>query len=291
MGSLMLPNFLIVGAQKAGTTSLWHYLRTHREVFLPDNKEPGYFAEEFGWHNGISWYETFFSGADHCRAIGEASTYYTMYPYFKGVPRRIASVLPDVRLIYIMRDPIERMRSCYVQLLTDGQERRPMREALFLDPGYVLLTRYAMQISQYFDYFDESQILLMTAEELRFRRVESIKRVLSFLEIGEDPHMDIFSEENQSSGKRAPRASGRLLMKVADSERLPSRIRHRARGLLPLGVMSRAMLEKDTDLDDDLRRRLIDLVLPDVAELRRWMGPVFDGWGLLEPERPTLAAS
>jgi hypothetical protein len=131
----------------------------------------------------------------------------------------------------------------------------------------------------------------MTAEELRFRRVESIKRVLSFLEIGEDPHMDIFSEENQSSGKRAPRASGRLLMNVTDSERLPSRIRHLARGLLPLGVMSRAMLEKETDLDDDLRRRLTDLVLPDVVELRRWMGPAFDAWGLLEPERPTLAAS
>ena len=287
----MLPNFLIVGAQKAGTTSLWHYLRTHRDVFLPDNKEPGYFAEEFGWKNGIHWYEEFFAGAEHCRAIGEASTYYTMYPYFKGVPRRIASVLPDVRLIYIMRDPIERMRSCYVQLLTDGQERRPMKEALFLDPGYVLLTRYAMQIGQYFDYFPASQILLMTAEELRFRRVESLKRVLSFLDLSEDTEMEIFSEENQSSGKRAPRASGRLLMRVTECERVPSRIRRRGRDLLPLNLMTRAVLDEETDLDDDLRKRLVDLVLPDVAELRRWMGPSFMGWGLLAPETPALAAS
>jgi len=287
----MLPNFLIVGAQKAGTTSLWHYLRTHGDVFLPDNKEPGFFAEEFGWKNGVRWYEEFFSGAEHCRAVGEASTYYTMYPYFKGVPSRIASVLPDVRIIYIMRDPIERMRSCYVQLLTDGQERRPMKEALFLDPGYVLLTRYAMQIGHYFDYFPESQILLMTAEELRFRRLESLRRVLAFLDLGEDARMDIFSEENQSSGKRAPRASGRLLMKVAGCEKVPSRVRRRARDLLPRNFMTRAMLDVETELDDDLRKRLIDLVLPDVVDLRRWMGPSFSGWGLLEQGNSALVAS
>jgi hypothetical protein len=202
----MLPNFLIVGAQKAGTTSLWHYLRSHEDVFLPDNKEPGFFAEEFSWSKGIGWYESLFCGAEQRRAVGEASTYYTMYPYFKGVPKRIASLLPDVRIIYIMRDPIERMRSCYIQLLTDGQERRPMKEALFLDAGYVYLTRYAMQIRQYFDYFPENQILLMTAEDLRYRRTESLRKVFSFLGVREDASVDMFSEENQSSGKRAPRA-------------------------------------------------------------------------------------
>jgi hypothetical protein len=287
----MLPNFLIVGAQKAGTTSLWHYLRSHEDVFLPDNKEPGYFAEEFGWNNGNRWYERFFTGAEECHAIGEASTFYTMYPYFKGVPKRIASVLPDVRIIYMMRDPIERMRSCYVQLLTDGQERRPMKEALFLDPGYVYLSRYAMQIGQYFDYFPESQILLMTAEDLRFRRAESIRRVLSFLNVSEDAPIDLFAEENQSSGKRAPRASGRLVMRVADCDAFPSRVRRGTRELLRFKPMTRAILDHETELDDHLRKRLVDLVLPDVAELGRWLGPSFTGWGLLAPDAPGLMAS
>jgi hypothetical protein len=278
----MLPNFLIVGAQKAGTTSLWHYLRSHEEVFLPDNKEPGFFAEEFGWKNGIRWYESLFAKGDHCRAAGEASTQYTMYPFFKGVPRRIASVVPDMRIIYVMRDPIERMRSCYVQLLTDGQERRPMREALFLDPGYVLLTKYAMQIGQ---------ILLMTAEDLRFRRNESLRRVLAFLGVSESSEMEIFSEENQSSGKRAPRASGRLVMKMADCEQIPTRIRHHVRGLLRSSLLSRPMQHEETHLDDDLRKRLIDLVMPDIVELQRLMGPEFTGWGLLKPARPALLAS
>jgi hypothetical protein len=287
----MLPNFLIVGAQKAGTTSLWHYLRTHEDVFLPDNKEPGYFAEEFGWNNGIRWYERFFTGAEQCRAIGEASTHYTMYPYFRGVPKRIASVLPDVRIIYIMRDPIERMRSCYVQLLSDGQERRPMKDALFLDPGYVYLTRYAMQIEQYFDYFPANHILLMTAEDLRSRRAESMGKVLSFLDVSQDTPIDLFSEENQSSAKRAPRACGRLLMSVADCEAVSSKIRRGTRQLLRFKPMTRAILDHETEMDDHLRKRLVDSVLPDVAELRRWLGPTFDGWGLLASETPALIAS
>jgi hypothetical protein len=287
----MLPNFLIVGAQKAGTTSLWHYLRSHEDVFLPDNKEPGFFAEEFGWRKGIRWYESLFSGAEQYLAVGEASTYYTMHPYFRGVPQRIASVLPDVRIIYIMRDPIERMRSCYVQLLADGQERRPMKDALFLDPGYVYLTRYAMQIRPYFECFAEEQILLMTAEDLRFHRTESLRRVLCFLGVREDESMEIFSEENQSNGKRVPRASGRLIMKLADCERVHPGVRRRARKLLGLDLMTRPMVDRETDLDDDLRKRLVDLVLPDIAELRRWMGPSFTGWGLLTPERPALIAS
>ncbi|HEY6426347.1 MAG TPA: sulfotransferase [Acidimicrobiales bacterium] len=291
LGWRMLPNFLIVGAQKAGTTSLWHYLRSHEDVFLPAHKEPGFFNEEFGWQKGIRWYEGVFSGAEQCRAVGEASTYYTMYPFFRGVPKRIASLLPDVRIIYIMRDPIERMRSCYVQLLTDGQERRPMKEALFLDPGYVYLTRYAMQIRQYFDYFPESQIMLMTAEDLRFRRTESLRKVLSFLGVSENASMEILSEQNQSDGKRAPRASGRLILKFADCERVPARVRGPARTLMQLSLTTRPMLLHETEIDDDLRRRLVDLVLPDVAELRRWMGPSFMGWGLLTPESPVLMAS
>lgn len=284
----MLPNFLIVGAQKAGTTSLWHYLRTHEDIFLPDNKEPGFFAEEFGWKNGIRWYEELFAAAGNCRAVGEASTYYTMYPYFKGVPKRIASLLPDVRIIYIMRDPIERMRSCYVQLRCDGQERRPIKEALYLDPGYVLLTSYAMQIQHYYDHFPAEQILLITAEDLRDQRTETLANVLSFLGVQPSAMMDIGAEENQSRGKRAPRAAGRLVLKVAKSETIHPGIRRRMRRTLQFDLMTRPLSDRDLEIDEDLRRRLLDLVRPDVEALGRWMGPSFTGWGLLTPDMPPV---
>ena len=80
-------------------------------------------------------------------------------------------------------------------------------------------------------------------------------------------------------------------MKLADCERVHPGVRRRARKLLGLDLMTRPMVDRETDLDDDLRKRLVDLVLPDIAELRRWMGPSFTGWGLLTPERPALIAS
>jgi hypothetical protein len=80
-------------------------------------------------------------------------------------------------------------------------------------------------------------------------------------------------------------------MRVADCEAVHPGIRRRARKLLELGLMTRPILDHETTLDDHLRKRLVELVLPDVAELRRWMGPSFTGWGLLTPERPVLIAS
>ena len=84
---------------------------------MPDYREPGFFVAEMNWPRGPGWYESPFAGAGDAIAHGEASPTYTMYPYFDGVPERIANVMPDVKLICVLRDPVERMRSMYVQLL------------------------------------------------------------------------------------------------------------------------------------------------------------------------------
>src|SRR5204863_2222453 len=86
---LMLPNFLIIGAQKSGTTSLYRYLQMHPDVFMPRNKEPDFFVAERNWPMGLDWYEAHFAAARDAIAIGEASTTYTMYPHYAGVPERV----------------------------------------------------------------------------------------------------------------------------------------------------------------------------------------------------------
>src|SRR6266568_6603804 len=92
-----LPNFFVIGAMKAGTTSLYEYLFAHPNVFLPtETKEPAFFARN--WRRGEGWYRSLFAGAGDAVAVGEASTSYTKYPTITTVPDRMASVVPEARL-------------------------------------------------------------------------------------------------------------------------------------------------------------------------------------------------
>ena len=275
----MPPTFLIIGAQKAATTSLWAYLRTHPEVYLPDYKEPGFFVAEMNWSRGLDWYERLFDGAGDAIARGEASPTYTMYPFFDGVPERIAAVMPDAKLIYVLRDPIERMRSMYVQLLADGTERRPMKDALLYDSRYAVLSSYALQLERYFACFCRSQILLLTSEELHDRREEVMRRVCAFLGVDPGAPMNLSDECNCSQGKRVPTALGRLLTPMT-TERHPH-ARHQIACHWRHRLLSRAIPPEATFVSDELRHQLADVVGPDVERLAPWMGLSFTGWGLV----------
>lgn len=171
---------------KAGTTSLYHYLRTHPEVFMPSIKELDFFVEEINWRRGLDWYKAQFARApDDAVALGEVSTSYTMYPQYQGVPERISQQLPNVRLIYILRDPIERIRSHYQHNLTTLPERGPIDKMVLENPVYVNCSRYALQIEQYLEHFSPSQLMIITSENLRVARLSTMRRVFEFL--GVDP--------------------------------------------------------------------------------------------------------
>lgn len=179
-----LPNFLIIGAMKCGTTSLYRYLQAHPQVFMPRVKELDFFSAELNWQRGWPWYERQFAAAHpEALALGEASTSYTKYPRYKGVPQRIAHYLPTIRLIYIVRDPLQRIRSHYQHNVALGEERRPIERALEENPAYIDFSRYAMQLEQYLEYFGREQILVITAESLKSKRTEVVQRVVTFLEL------------------------------------------------------------------------------------------------------------
>ncbi|HZD80678.1 MAG TPA: sulfotransferase, partial [Actinomycetota bacterium] len=180
--SSKLPTFLLIGAMKAGTTSLYHYLRGHPQVFMPEVKEVMFFDPRHNWHRGIEWYEAQFGGAEARHlARGEASTSYTKFPVVQGVPARIASVLPDVRLLYVVRHPVERMQSHYLYLLSRGKESRPIERAFAEEPMYLDTSRYALQLEQYEPYIRPEQLLLIDSRDLRDRRVETLGGIFAFL--------------------------------------------------------------------------------------------------------------
>ena len=108
---MMRVDFLVPGFSKCGTTSLCSHLAKHPEVFIPEAKEPCFFAYNF--EKGWQWYETFFKDAGAARIFGEGSTFYTAAEFEARTCERLFRHFPDVRLIFVARDPIARIESSY----------------------------------------------------------------------------------------------------------------------------------------------------------------------------------
>ncbi len=196
------PNFFIIGGAKCGTTSLHHYLNQHPDISMSSVKEPCVFAEPH-WLDKHEDYEGMFDCEAPLR--GEASTAYTRYPVEGDAAARISEAVPDARFIYLIRDPLDRIMSDYVQLVAVGVEQRPVDEALrdYRDPSniYSSASRYAMQAARYLEHFDSSALLVVEQSDLRARRPDALRRIFEFLGADPDfssPHFDaeLFSRED-----------------------------------------------------------------------------------------------
>lgn len=183
------PNLFVIGAAKSGTTSLHRYLDSHPDVFMCYPKEPAIFVPEYRKHpRDMDWYLSLFEDAGDATVIGESSTFYTMLPTFQGVPARIKDFAPEARLIYLMRDPVERAISHYWHRVRKSKERRPIEVAVKANVEYVAFSDYECQLVPYFETFGRDAILTLTFEELTGRPVETMQRVFEWL--GVEPTVD-----------------------------------------------------------------------------------------------------
>src|SRR3712207_3099155 len=105
---------------KCATTSLHYYLNLHPQISMSEKKELDFFVREKHWDKGVEWYKSNFHGNGETKIYGEASPNYTLHPIFSGVPERMYSVVPEAKLIYVVRDPIDRMISHYIHEYTKG---------------------------------------------------------------------------------------------------------------------------------------------------------------------------
>jgi Sulfotransferase domain len=288
-----LPTFIVIGAMKAGTTSLYQYLRHHDQIYMSRIKELDFFVAERNWSRGLEWYRRQFTGAGDALALGEASTLYTMRPEFEGVPERIARVLPDVRLIYVVRDPIARMRSHYQHRVMTGTETAAPEVALLEDRTYLACSRYAMQLERYLDHFPRERILLITSDALHDDRTATVQSVYRFLGVDADQVPDVIGTEFYRTAERrsyppvvwwARRMAKKHLPPAKQVKELVdamlARRAERARLVGVAGNGSGTGSDDDAVIPAELRERLADLLRDDVARLRAYLPPDFDGWGI-----------
>ena len=181
LGLGRLPDFLVVGAAKSGTTSLWFYLHRHPGVFFAEPKELEFFSYDDRYEKGADWYKAFFAEAADGQLCGEASTTYARWPRFGDVGARIAETVPGAKLVYIMRHPIERTYAQYRHRMRLPGPRMTFEEALESDEQFVLNSMYMTQLEQFLAHTPRERIHCMLSEDLKLSPGETLARLQEFL--------------------------------------------------------------------------------------------------------------
>lgn len=288
----MLPNLLIIGAQKCGTTSLHRYLALHPEASMSEPKELDFFVSPDetlfpvgNWPRGMDWYRSHFPHETPIR--GEASPNYTVYPFTQGVPERAASLVPDAKIVYMVRDPVDRIASQYLHRVGEGLERRSLDDALgdigSVEPamGFVYRSMYFMQLERWVERFPKENVLVVAQEDLRRSRAATLARVFRFLGIADTFTDDRFSSlSNVSTEKRPPARAEAWLRRTRAGEAaraLPAAMRR------PPARMLRALAGRTPErpiLSEARREQLRAMLQEDTDRLRAFTGQAFPTWSL-----------
>jgi len=272
-----LPDFVIIGAMKCGTTSLHGMLDRHSEIFMSREKELVFFYRESRWRRGPDWYRAQFRST--ARLCGESSPPYTVGPPGNPAPQRMFGLIPDARLIYVVRDPVERTLAHYKHQLSETGDARPLAEAI-LHQRYVFPSRYRLHIDRFLAAgYAAEQIHVVQSEALRARRAEVLAGIAGFLGVAYEPAMAEARDRHLTDGRRVPTPFG---LRVKDwskpgIKRLPPGVRPGVQKLV-LWPFSKPMPK--LHLPDEVRARLAEELRADADGLRAFTGQSFPGWSV-----------
>ena len=185
MATACTPDFMVVGAMKAGTTTLYRDLLRHPRVFLPTNKEPEVLVHFPTAATATAEYAELFKRAGAGQKKGEASTAYTKRPTYEGVAELAREVCGAIRIIYLRRDPIERMISHYKHFLQHGLISGSFAEVVARDDTLVDYSRYDWQIAPWIEVFGADAVLQLDLDDYSRNRRKTLERVIAH--IGLDP--------------------------------------------------------------------------------------------------------
>lgn len=271
-----LPNLIVIGAMKCGTTSLHEYLDRHPEIGMSDPKEVNFFSGEYA-DRSLDWYMALFDPNKSIR--GESSQNYSKghHPLYGGAPARMAELVPNAKLIYLVRDPIERYRSHLVENFI-GEPDDDVRWNWEND-HYVKTGLYHFQIGFFLEYFPLDQILVVDLDDLQTHRLRTMNEIFEFLGVSSvnDPGLFEFVS-NTSDETVAP-------------WRIQRNLAYRAANRVAPQLTDRLMRNRivaDTLLAGGKKKRLSEAELaalaarfkPDVDALRELLGRDFPTWSV-----------
>ncbi|NER78126.1 MAG: sulfotransferase domain-containing protein [Leptolyngbya sp. SIO1D8] len=296
---MKLPNFLLIGAQKAGTTSLSHYLSQHPQIYMSPTKEPGFFDFENQPPNfkgpgdqelyssvvtTLEDYVELFDSVEHESAIGEATTWYL---YSKRAPERIKHHIPDVKLIAVLRNPVDRAYSGFMHAVRDNRENLSFSDALALEEQrindnweylwrYQTMGFYAEQLERYFAIFKPEQIRIYLHEDLCENPTGLLQDIFPFLGVSQDHLPEVFTRLNISGKTKSKLLDGLLQdsnpIKQFAKPFFPSKLRKQ------LANRVRTLNAIKHECPINVRLQLIETYQEDILRVQKLIGRDLSHW-------------
>lgn len=274
----LLPQFIIIGAMKSGTTTLYRYLDLHPAVEMSRDKETDFFLTDKNRARGLDWYAAQFTS--EARVRGEASPNYTKRRDFPGVPERISAVLPDARLIYVVRDPVDRAVSQYRHSYILGDLDGDLNGfAGSHEYEHILdASRYAAQLDAYRALFPDDAILVLDFDELVRAPQAVMDRICAHIGVPAAPFSELGAQNDSRELSRIPAP----VLRFAQSP-----LGRRIAGLVPRAGrdrvrrgLARGPARTPPEFPRELLARIGDELRPDAARFREMTGLPFAGWSV-----------
>jgi len=270
---MVLPDFIICGAIKGGTTTLSAYLRQHPEVFMIP-REVHFFSIKYSF--GLKWYESRFQGYTNQKIFGEKSPEYMLS---KAISKRIFNNLPNIKLIFILRNPVERAYSHYWMAISDGRIKIPSFRNFLLNKEnfYLKCGLYAQQLKPFLDQFPRDNILILLSEEFRYNTKEVLKRVLKFIGVTNIPFQ--YKKRNIRGGARRSYYIS-ILVRYIDKTRdkIPIRFIYKILSKLMVNINRFNKKKRYPPMKDFIRKRLEEFYRESNKELKELIDLDIDKW-------------
>ncbi|MAE59842.1 MAG: sulfotransferase [Planctomycetaceae bacterium] len=264
------PNFILIGAMKCATTTLHEHLARQPGIFMAEPKETSFFSDDPIYAQGVDWYRALFTDRAANTLCGESSTHYTKLPTYPHTAQRMRELLDDVKLIYMMRHPVDRLISHYVhdwslRVIDDPIDQAIDHHSVLIDYG-----RYAMQLQPFIEAYGRERILPVFFERFVSNTEAELARVCQF--IGYDRPVDMGSdvgavnvsrERLRESGWRDAIVHNPLLRSLRRTL-VPKSIRKWAQGLW--------QMKKRPELSAASQQRVSQVFDEDLATLGRMLG-------------------
>lgn len=301
---MALPTFVIGGAPKAGTTALWAWLSAHPQVWMSPIKEPHFLTRDANHPapgvkiigapradthaRGIAWYESLFAGGEDCPARGEASTHYL--GALDG-PELMNRHVPELKVIFVLRDPVDRAYSHYWHNRKRGHDLPEFAEVLADDPRLrylVYMSRYRQHVGRYRSALGAERVHLVLYDDMRTDPGGVFADICRYIGVDDSVPID-FERRHNPHAEPASRALQRLIAGTTYRRWsfLPAVVRRPARRLR--STLERRNLRRAAypRLDADLRQRLVELFEDDIAYVESLTRPLGAWRGAHDPDEPS----
>ncbi len=273
---MALPDFLIIGAMKCGTSTLQAQLAAQNQIFMTTPKEPNFFSDDDTYALGLDWYKGLFKGAEPHQLKGEASTHYTKLPTYPNCIDRMYGVLQSPKFIYMIRDPLARAVSHYIHEWTMGEMSGNIDAAFEKHPELVTYGQYAMQIEPYIKQYGMEQIHLTSLENLKADPQGTLDDIGNFLELESPLQWQSEIARVNASDERIRRFP---LQAILFDNPIATKLR---RTLIPHAIRDRIKSERQMSerpkLSSNLLQRLEVIYSEDRTKLQK-LFPNYEGLG------------